>query len=116
MRTLFRDDHLLFREQVRRFVEERILPNYADWERDGLTPVALWREAGAQGLLCSALPAPYGAEGDFGHAMVVIEELARANCLGIGFSIHSDMVAPYLFNLGTQAQKDRWLPPWPPAS
>ncbi|MBI6940562.1 acyl-CoA dehydrogenase family protein [Pseudomonas putida] len=110
MRALFREDHLLFRDQVRRFIGEQIVPHYADWERDGRTPAALWREAGAQGLLCSALPAPYGAEGDFGHAVVVIEELARANCLGIGFSIHSDMVAPYLYNLGTQAQKDRWLP------
>ncbi|MDH0733470.1 acyl-CoA dehydrogenase family protein [Pseudomonas sichuanensis] len=110
MRPLFRDDHLLFRDQVRRFVEERILPHYADWEREGITPTALWRDAGAQGLLCPALPAPYGADGDFGHAVVVIEELARANCLGIGFSIHSDMVAPYLYNLGTPAQKDRWLP------
>ncbi len=110
MRTLFRDDHLLFRDQVQRFVEERILPNYADWERAGLTPTTLWREAGTQGLLCPDLPAPYGPGGDFGHAMVVIEELARANCLGIGFSIHSDMVAPYLYKLGTEAQKERWLP------
>ncbi|MDD2136689.1 acyl-CoA dehydrogenase family protein [Pseudomonas kurunegalensis] len=110
MRTFLRDDHLLFRDQVRRFIDARIQPFYADWERDGLTPAALWREAGEQGLLCCALPAPYGPGGDFGHALVVIEALARANCLGIGFSIHSDMVAPYLYSLGTPAQKDRWLP------
>lgn len=110
MRTFLRDDHLLFRDQVRRFIDARIQPFYADWERDGLTPAALWREAGEQGLLCCALPPPYGPGGDFGHALVVIEALARANCLGIGFSIHSDMVAPYLYNLGTPAQKDRWLP------
>ncbi|WP_177410606.1 acyl-CoA dehydrogenase family protein [Pseudomonas sp. SDI] len=109
MRTIFRDDHLLFRDQVQRFINERILPHYAAWEAAGVTPRALWREAGAQGLLNSALPAPYGADGDFGHAVVVIEELARANCLGIGFSIHSDMVAPYLLNLGSTVQKDRWL-------
>lgn len=110
MRTFLRDDHLLFRDQVQRFIDARIQPFYADWERDGLTPAALWREAGEQGLLCCALPPPYGPGGDFGHALVVIEALARANCLGIGFSIHSDMVAPYLYNLGTPAQKDRWLP------
>lgn len=110
MRTIFRDDHLMFRDQVQRFIAERILPRYDEWEAVGLTPRELWREAGAQGLLNSALPAPYGAGGDFGHAVVVIEELARANCLGIGFSIHSDMVAPYILGLGTQAQKDRWLP------
>ena len=110
MRTIFREDHLQFRDQVHRFIAERILPRYDQWETAGVTPRELWREAGEQGLLNSALPAPYGADGDFGHAVVVIEELARANCLGIGFSIHSDMVSPYLWNLGTQAQKDRWLP------
>jgi alkylation response protein AidB-like acyl-CoA dehydrogenase len=110
MRKIFREHHLLFREQVQRFIAERILPRYDQWETAGVTPRELWREAGEQGLLNSALPAPYGADGDFGHAVVVIEELARANCLGIGFSIHSDMVSPYLWNLGTQAQKDRWLP------
>lgn len=110
MRKIFREDHLLFREQVQRFIAERILPRYDQWETAGVTPRELWREAGEQGLLNSALPAPYGADGDFGHAVVVIEELARANCLGIGFSIHSDMVSPYLWNLGSQAQKDRWLP------
>jgi acyl-CoA dehydrogenase len=110
MRTIFREDHLQFRDQVQRFIAERILPRYDQWETAGVTPRQLWREAGEQGLLNSALPAPYGADGDFGHAVVVIEELARANCLGIGFSIHSDMVSPYLWNLGTQAQKDRWLP------
>ena len=110
MRTIFREDHLQFRDQVQRFIAERILPRYDQWETAGVTPRELWREAGEQGLLNSALPAPYGADGDFGHAVVVIEELARANCLGIGFSIHSDMGSPYLWNLGTQAQKDRWLP------
>ena len=110
MRTIFRDDHLMFREQVQRFISERILPRYQQWEKDGITPRSLWREAGENGLLNCSLPEPYGAGGDFGHAVVVIEELARANCLGIGFSIHSDMVAPYLDRLGTAAQKDRWLP------
>lgn len=110
MRKIFREDHEMFREQVQRFIADRILPRYDEWEAAGVTPRELWREAGEQGLLNCALPSPYGAEGDFGHAVVVIEELARANCLGIGFSIHSDMVSPYLWNLGTQAQKDRWLP------
>ncbi|MFK7606962.1 MULTISPECIES: acyl-CoA dehydrogenase family protein [unclassified Pseudomonas] len=110
MRTIFRDDHLMFREQVQRFISERILPRYQQWEKDGITPRSLWREAGEHGLLNCSMPEPYGAGGDFGHAVVVIEELARANCLGIGFSIHSDMVAPYLDRLGTQTQKDRWLP------
>ncbi|WP_447981232.1 acyl-CoA dehydrogenase family protein [Achromobacter kerstersii] len=110
MRRVFRDDHELFRDQVRRFVASEIAPYYAEWEKAGVTPRALWKRAGDEGLLNCALPDPYGLGGDFGHSAVVIEELAHANFLGIGFSIHSDMVSPYLLNFGTDAQKDRWLP------
>ncbi|WP_416055577.1 acyl-CoA dehydrogenase family protein [Stenotrophomonas maltophilia] len=109
-RPVFRDDHDLFREQVRRFIEERIGPHYQQWERDGITPRALWLAAGDAGLLNCQLPEPYGLGGDFGHAACVIEELARANYLGIGFSIHSDMVAPYLMQYATPAVRDAWLP------
>lgn len=111
MRRVFRDDHELFRDQVRRFVANEIAPHYGEWEKAGVTPRSLWRRAGEEGLLNCALPDPYGLGGDFGHATVVIEELAHANFLGIGFSIHSDMVSPYLLNFGTDAQKERWLPP-----
>lgn len=109
-RTVFRDDHHLFREQVRRFIDSQIAPHYAQWERDGITPRSLWRAAGAAGLLNCQLPEPYGLGGDYGHAACVIEELARANYLGIGFSIHSDMVAPYLMQYGSPALRDAWLP------
>ena len=91
-------------------MRREIAPHYAAWETAGVTPASLWRRAGEEGLLNCALPEPYGLGGDFGHAAVVIEELARANYLGIGFSIHSDMVAPYVDAFGTEAQKARWLP------
>ncbi|MEG0193319.1 MAG: acyl-CoA dehydrogenase family protein [Stenotrophomonas sp.] len=109
-RPVFREDHALFRDQVRRFIDAQIAPGYAQWERDGITPRALWRAAGEAGLLNCQLPEPYGMGGDYGHAACVIEELARANYLGIGFSIHSDMVAPYLMQYATPAVRDAWLP------
>lgn len=110
MRSVFRDDHDQFRVQVERFIANEIAPYYAQWEREGITPRALWRKAGEAGLLNCAIAAPHGQGGDFGHATVVIEALARANCLGIGFSIHSDMVAPYLAAFGTPEQQAKWLP------
>lgn len=109
-RPVFGEDHALFRAQVRRFIAEQIAPHYAQWERDGITPRALWRAAGDAGLLNCQLPEPYGLGGDIGHAACVIEELARANYLGIGFSIHSDMVAPYLMQYGSDEVRARWLP------
>lgn len=110
MRTVFREDHEQFRHQAERFIAEHIAPHYDTWERDGRVPTSLWRRAGEAGLLNCALPEPFGAGGDFGHAAVVIEALAHANFLGVGFSIHSDMVAPYLYTYGTAEQRLRWLP------
>lgn len=111
MRPVFQSEHAIFRDQVRRFVAERITPRHAAWEDAGVVPLDLWREAGAAGLLCCAIPEEYGGGGgDFAHSAVVIEELARAQATGPGFSLHSDIVAPYILRYGTEAQKLRWLP------
>lgn len=110
MRTVLRDDHALFRQQVRRFVEQEIVPFHASWEEKGRVPRTLWRKAGKLGLLCCTLPPPYGGGGDFGHSAVLIEELARVNATGVGFSLHSEVVAPYIHHYGTPTQQQRWLP------
>lgn len=111
MRTVFRDDHELFREQARRFIEKEIVPNLTEWEHAGIVPKAIWRKAGEVGLLCSTVPEAYGGSGgDFGHSAVMIEELARVNATAIGFTTHSEIVAPYIVAYGTEEQKQRWLP------
>lgn len=110
LRAVLREDHEQFRTQVRRFVEREIAPHHAAWEEAGRVPLSLWRAAGEAGLLCTTLPAPYGGGGDFGHAAVIIEELARVNATGVGFSLHSEVVAPYLQAYGTPEQRQRWLP------
>lgn len=111
MRSVFREDHELFREQVRRFVEREIVPFHQQWEREGIVPKSVWLRAGAEGLLCCTIPEEYGGGGgDFGHAAILIEELARVNASGIGFPLHSDIVAPYIHAYGTEEQKREWLP------
>jgi len=109
-RTVYREDHESFREQVRRFFEKEVVPFHAEWERQGLVPKEVWRKAGREGLLNTLLPEPYGGGGDFGHAAVLIEEIARTGASGLGFPLHSDIVAPYINTYGSKAQKDRWLP------
>ncbi|MEX3980596.1 acyl-CoA dehydrogenase family protein [Paraburkholderia sp. EG287A] len=110
MRTVFRDDHEIFREQARRFIEREIVPFHHQWEQEGIVPKSVWRRAGEEGLLCCTIPEEYGGGGgDFGHAAIMIEELARVNASGIGFPLHSDIVAPYIFAYGTEAQKREWL-------
>ena len=111
MRPIFREDHEAFRDQVRRFVDKEIVPFHAQWEEDGIVPKALWRKAGAAGLLCVTVSEEYGgAGGDYGHSAVLIEELARANATAVGFTTHSEIVANYLVAYGTETQKNQWLP------
>lgn len=110
-RTLFDTDHELFRDSVRRFLAEQAEPYHADWEKQGQVDRELWRKAGAQGYLCPTVPEEYGGAGtDFRFNTVVDEEIARAGLTGIGWGLHSDIVAPYIVNYGTDAQKQRYLP------
>lgn len=110
MRHVYREDHEQFRTQVRRFIEREITPFYADWEEQGVVPKSVWRKAGQEGLLNPMLPEPFGGGGDFGHSAVLLEEFGRANCSGVAFPLHSDIVAPYIHTYGTDEQKSRWLP------
>ncbi len=93
-------------ESARRWFESRVVPSHREWEAQGHVPRDLWREAGAQGLLCPALPESLGgAGGSILHAAVVWEEQAVTGCTGPGFSLHSDIVAPYILHYGSDAQK-----------
>lgn len=104
-------EHEAFRDQVRRFVAREIAPRHEEWERAGVVPRDVWEKAGAAGLLCCEVPEEYGGPGgDFGFSAVVIEELARAGATGPGFSVHSDVVAPYILRYGSEDQKREWLP------
>jgi acyl-CoA dehydrogenase len=110
-RTLFREEHDIFRESVRRFVEREIVPFHAKWEEDGVVPRELWLKAGAAGLLCCTVPEAYGGLGlDYLFDVVVFEELWRSGASGPGFLIHTDLVATYLLSFGTEEQKRKWLP------
>ncbi len=111
-RKMFSSDQDLFRTTVRRFIDERIAPFHAQGEQDGLVPRQLWRDAGAAGLLLPSAPLEYGGGGgSFLDTAVVIEEIAVTLVSGVtGFTTHSDIVAPYLLNFGTEAQKVASLP------
>lgn len=111
-RPMFDADHELYRSSVARFIADKITPLHADWERDGLIPRQLWRDAGAAGLLLPGIPDEYGGGGgDFLFSAIVVEEIARAMASGVtGFTTHSENVAPYLVEFGTEAQKREFLP------
>ena len=101
----------MFRETARRFFEKEVVPFHRDWEKDGVAPRSVWKKAGEAGLLCVAMPEEYGAAGsDRIASAILIEEQSRLGLSGPGFSTHSDIVAPYILNYGTDAQRQKWLP------
>lgn len=110
--SLLTDEHVMFRDAFRRFVEREVVPYHGEWEKVGCVSREVWRKAGEQGFLCVDVAEEYGGMGvrDFRYNAIVIEELARAGASGVGFSIHSDMVVPYITTFGNEAQKGRWLP------
>ncbi|MCP5164940.1 MAG: acyl-CoA dehydrogenase family protein [Pseudomonadales bacterium] len=110
-RTLFDADHELFRDNVRKFLEAEVVPFHLQWERDGQVDRALWNRAGAQGLLVPTAPEEYGGVGaDFRYNAIVSEEVSRLGLTGLGWSVHSDIIVPYLLKYATQEQKERYIP------
>jgi acyl-CoA dehydrogenase len=110
-RSVFTAEHELFRTQVRRFFEREIVPHHREWERTGIVPREVWRKAGAERLLCPMLAEEHGGAGaDFGYSAVIIEEIARTNASGIGFSLHSDIIVPYIEEFALPEKKREWLP------
>jgi acyl-CoA dehydrogenase len=110
-RTIFTAEHEAFRDSFRRFIDKEIAPFHAEWEEQGYVDRAVWHKAGANGFLCMSLPEEYGGSGaDKLYSVVQMEEISRTGFSGIGFSLHSEIVAPYLLHYGTTAQKEKYLP------
>jgi alkylation response protein AidB-like acyl-CoA dehydrogenase len=110
-RTLFTPEHEAFRDSFRRFVDKEIAPHHEAWEEQGYVDRTVWDKAGENGYLCATLPEQYGGSGaDKLYSVIQMEELARGGFTGIGYGLHSEIVAPYVLHYGTEEQKQRWLP------
>tara|TARA_R110001592_G_scaffold14846_1_gene65766 strand:+ start:449 stop:1156 length:708 start_codon:yes stop_codon:yes gene_type:complete len=110
-RTLFAEEHEMFRDSLRRFLEREVVPYHADWEEQGYVDREVWHKAGENGFLCPTMPEEYGGAGvDRLYSVVLMEEVARANASGLGFSLHNEIVAPYILHYGSEEQKQRLLP------
>lgn len=110
-RSLFDSDHEAFRDMVVKFLEKEAVPFHAQWEEDGQIDRQLWNKAGEQGLLCPCLPEEFGGVGaDYLYSAIVMEEISRLGLTGIGFGLHTDIVAPYIEHYGSDAMKQKYLP------
>ncbi len=113
-RTIFTDEHDLFRDAFRQFVEKEIVPSFLQWEADGIVPRELFAAAGASGFLGMDVPEELGGGGvdDFRYNLIIGEELQRSGTggAGLGLTLHNDICLPYFTSLCTDEQKERWLP------
>jgi acyl-CoA dehydrogenase len=101
----------IMRDAVKKFIAKEFTPRTAIWEKQGFVDRNAWLKAGEAGLLCASIPSDYGGGGgNFRHEMVLVEELAYANISGFGNGVHSGIVAHYINNYGSEAQKLKWLP------
>lgn len=107
----YNPQHTEFRRKLKKFIAKEISPNYSLWEKEGCVPKELYLKAGAEKLLCTAIGAEYGGlADDFLYSVIVIEELSSAGHPGVQFSLHSDIVAPYLCHYASEDLKRAWLP------
>ena len=110
--SILEQEHEDFRAVARAFFDKEVVPHHAAWEQAGIVDREIWRKAGERGLLCFDVDEAYGGPGikDFRYNMVLAEESARAGASGPGFAVHTDIIVPYISSLGTDEQKQRWLP------
>ncbi len=110
--SIYEQEHEDFRAMARTFMEKEVAPHMEQWEKDGQVSRELWLRAGEQGLLCFDVPEEFGGMGvdDFRYNAIVSEELSRIGASGPGFPVHTDIIVPYITSLGTDEQKQRWLP------
>ena len=110
-RSLFSPEHEAFRDSFQRFIDKEIAPHHAAWEEQGYVDRAVWNKAGDNGFLCMSMPEAYGGAGaDRLYSVIQMEALGQAGYSGIGYSLHNEIVAPYIERYGTEAQKAQYLP------
>lgn len=109
----FDEEHNMFREAFRAFLEKEVIPNREQWIEDGIVSREIWRKAGEQGYLMPWADEQYGGLGikDFRYSQIPIEELLGIGETSFHMSLHSSLISPYIANFGNEEQKQRFLPP-----
>lgn len=105
------EDLQIFEDAVAKFADKELVPHAAQWEEAGQVPREIWTKAGEAGLLLAGIPEEFGGMGGtFAHEAVIIDVFGKKGVTGFGSSLHSAIVAPYIYHYGTDEQKKRWLP------
>ena len=107
----YTEEHNLFRERLRAFLEKEVSPYADQWEKDGIVPKSAWKKMGQEGFLCMDVPVEYGGMGgDFLYAVIAAEEMTKTWITGLATPLHSDIVVPYISSFGSEELKKKYLP------
>ncbi|WP_143961535.1 acyl-CoA dehydrogenase family protein [Litoribacter populi] len=113
-RTIFNEEHDMFRQSLRDFIAKEITPNNLDWENNKMVSRESWLKLGENGFLCLQAPEEYGGLNiqDFRYNAIFTEELGLSGCAGpaIGYPLHSDIVFPYILHYATEEAKAKYVP------
>jgi acyl-CoA dehydrogenase len=108
---IYKEEHRIFRETFKKFMEKEIVPYIEEWEEKGVVPKEVWYKSGKQGFICPWADEKYGGfNAGFEYSAIIAEELARAGASCFGLSAHGDIVAHYINDFGSEEQKSKWLP------
>jgi len=112
--NIYSEEHELFRSSVAEFTQKEIVPNDPQWEKDQMVSRESWLKLGEAGFLCMQVDEQYGGMGikDFRYNAIFNYEIAKSGCAGpaIGYSLHNDIVCPYIEHYATEEMKQYWLP------
>ncbi|MTA75114.1 MAG: acyl-CoA dehydrogenase, partial [Actinobacteria bacterium] len=113
-RSLFEEEHEMFRKAFRTFLERELVPHREEWEAAGVIDREVFAKAGASGFLAMSVPEKFGGAGvdDFRYNLIIAEEICAADVYpaGLGMTLHSDVCLPYFLDYCNEEQQSRWLP------
>ena len=113
-RTIYGEEHELFRDSFRQFLDREVVPHRDEWDAAGIVDRAVFESAGSSGFLGIDVPEEHGGGGvkDFRYAAVIAEEIqdAGVNAMGLGLTLHNDICIPYFLHQTNDEQRRRWLP------
>ncbi|MGW8321269.1 MAG: acyl-CoA dehydrogenase family protein [Thermodesulfobacteriota bacterium] len=110
-REIYTEEHDIFRDAFRKFLEKEVVPHQDEWIKAGIVPREIWKKTGEQGFIAPWIPEEYGGAGaDFLYSAVEIEEIARIAETGFALNLHGEIIVPYIAAFGNEEQKKKWLP------
>lgn len=110
-RKIFKEEHIIFQDSLRKFLDREIVPDFEQWEKEGIVPRSAWKKMGDNGFLCPWLEEKYGGVGaDFVYSAIICEEMFYRGITGLVAPLHSDIIVPYIHSYGSEEQKMKWLP------